>query len=272
MATRGDAKFEHFLRFYNIRDVEPFVEALMKMMKFYIDRDIDLFKCSISAPGIARRMLYDVAKKQQVHFSLFDQQQESLYCDFKRNLTGGPSIIFNRHAEVGKTFIRGNPLKPCKRVVGVDANALYLWAIGQAQPTGRCIVRTAERKFRVEIRDKYTAQYDYLDWLAHSQGIHIQHNHASQSCFFFSGCYFHGHECPVTEKIKDPQWITKKQPMRLKRTERRRQFIESLGYEVVTLWECEWRKMKTQDEALKISCPPGNGRAVSRAYLPSRIF
>ena len=39
--------------------------------------------------------------------------------------------------------------------------------------------------------------------------------------------------------------------MRLKRTERRRQFIESLGYEVVTLWECEWRKMKTQDEALK---------------------
>ena len=72
-----------------------------------------------------------------------------------------------------------------------------------------------------------------------------------KSCFLFSGCYFHGHECPVTEKIKDPQWITKIQPMRLKRTERRRQFIESLGYEVVTLWECEWRKMKTQDEALK---------------------
>ena len=35
------------------------------------------------------------------------------------------------------------------------------------------------------------------------------------------------------------------------RTERRRQFVESLGYEVVTLWECEWQKMKTQDEALK---------------------
>ena len=63
----------------------------------------------------------------------------------------------------------------------------------------------------------------------------------SKSCFLFSGCYFHGHKCPVTEKIKDPQWITKKQPMRL----------ESLSYEVVTLWESEWRKMKTQDEALK---------------------
>ena len=195
----GMTKFEHFLRFYNIRDVEPLVEAVMKMMKFYIDRDIDLFKCSISAPGIARRMLYDVAKKQQVHFSLFDQQQESLYCDFKWNLTGGPSIIFNRHAEVGKTFIRGNPLKPCKRVVGVDANALYLWAIGQAQPTGRCIVRTAERKFRAEIRDKYTAQYDYLDWLAHSQGIHIQHKLNGKE--FKIGPYFVDGYCSETMTV-----------------------------------------------------------------------
>ena len=168
-------KFEDFLRFYNIRNLEPFVEAVMKMMKFYIDCDIDLFKCSILAPGIARRMLYDVSKKHQVHFSLFDQQQESPDSTFKQNLTGDPSIIFNRHAEAGKTFIRGNPLKPCKRVVGVDANALYLWAIVQAQPTGRCIVRRVEGKFKAEIRDKYTAQYDYLGWLAHSQRIQAQH-------------------------------------------------------------------------------------------------
>ena len=143
--------------------MEPIVDAVMKMMKFYTDCDIDLFKCSILAPGIARCMLNDVSKKQQVHFSLFDQQQESLYSTFKQNLTGDPSIIFNRHAEARKTFIRG---KPCKRVVGVDANALYLWAIGQAQPTGRCIIR----------RYKYTAQYDYLDWLAPSQGIQAQHD------------------------------------------------------------------------------------------------
>jgi hypothetical protein len=52
----------------------------------------------------------------------------------KRNIVGGPSIIFHRFHEVDKTRIRGGKL--CKNVLGYDANALYLWAISEVMPVG----------------------------------------------------------------------------------------------------------------------------------------
>ena len=42
--------------------------------------------------------------------------------------------MFNRYQEAGKTLIKYN--KICKKIVGYDANALYLWAIGQEMPVG----------------------------------------------------------------------------------------------------------------------------------------
>ena len=52
----------------------------------------------------------------------------------KRNIVGGPSIIFHRYHEGNKTRIRGGKL--CKNVLGYDANALYLWAISEVMTTG----------------------------------------------------------------------------------------------------------------------------------------
>ena len=51
-------------------------------------------------------------------------------------MVGGPAIIFKRYAEADKTFICGNPDKICEKVVGYDANALYLWALSQPMPVG----------------------------------------------------------------------------------------------------------------------------------------
>ncbi|KAG3026276.1 hypothetical protein PC121_g24666 [Phytophthora cactorum] len=53
----------------------------------------------------------------------------------KANIAGGPSIIFNRYAKRNETTIRGGKL--CKKVIGYDANALYLWALGGDMPCGR---------------------------------------------------------------------------------------------------------------------------------------
>ncbi len=52
------------------------------------------------------------------------------------SIVGGPSIIFNRYHEANKTKIR-NGDKLCKKIIGYDANALYLWAIAQEMPTGK---------------------------------------------------------------------------------------------------------------------------------------
>ena len=55
-------------------------------------------------------------------------------------MVGGPSIVFTRHAEVGKTKIRSHQYtnaRPCQAVVGNDANFLYLWCAGQEMPCGK---------------------------------------------------------------------------------------------------------------------------------------
>ena len=64
---------------------------------------------------------------------------------FKENIVGGPSIIFNLYHEAGKTFIRNNPNKPCQKIIGYDANALYLSAIGQNFPAGYPLIRSEEK-------------------------------------------------------------------------------------------------------------------------------
>ncbi|KAG3051285.1 hypothetical protein PC122_g22981 [Phytophthora cactorum] len=53
----------------------------------------------------------------------------------KANIAGGPSVIFNRYAKCNETKIRGG--KVCKQIIGYDANALYLWALGNEMPCGR---------------------------------------------------------------------------------------------------------------------------------------
>ena len=61
-------------------------------------------------------------------------------------MVGGPAIIFHRHAEKGQTKIcesqYGQTARPVQRVIGYDANALYLWALSQPMPVGLFTTRT----------------------------------------------------------------------------------------------------------------------------------
>jgi hypothetical protein len=120
-----------FLRWYNNCDVVPMVEALDKMFVFYRDKGLDMFKDAISLPGLAYKMLLSCTEEK---FSLFKEEDKELFYLLKRNIVGGPSIIFHRYHEVDKTRIRGG--KVCKKVLGYDANALYLGAIGEVMPVG----------------------------------------------------------------------------------------------------------------------------------------
>ena len=54
-----------------------------------------------------------------------------LGCNFSARL---PRSTFTKYHEANKTYIRGGKL--CKKVLGYDANALYLWAISEVMPTG----------------------------------------------------------------------------------------------------------------------------------------
>ena len=139
--------FKDFLKWYNNLDVLPFIEALGKMKTFYENKNLDIFKDGVSLPGLVLKYLI---RSTSATFHLFDEKDQIIKIDeddepMKRNnlfyllkdsIVGGPSIIFNRYHESGKTYIR-NGKKICKKIIGYDANALYLWAIAQEMPTGK---------------------------------------------------------------------------------------------------------------------------------------
>ncbi len=120
--SRGFTKFSQFLAYYNNLDTQPMCYAITKMLKSYREEGIDLLQSAVSIPGIARQMLFKSAAECGATFTLFDKANSDLHRTFLNNLVGGPSIIFNRYHKVDHTFIRGNKDKPCKALIGEDAN------------------------------------------------------------------------------------------------------------------------------------------------------
>ena len=129
--TNYENLFE-LLKDYNNSDVKPAVDATKKLSQFFKTIGLDIHKDGISIPGLSLKYLWST-KEKDVEFQLFKGNEE-LYQKYRDNLVGGPSITFNHYQEKDKTQIRDG--KYCKRVMGFDAIALYLWAIGKPMLCG----------------------------------------------------------------------------------------------------------------------------------------
>ena len=269
--TKGMKTVRDLLIWYNNLDVLPFLEALEKQFQFYSTRGIDPFKEALSVPGLTTTYMYKTLDCD-ASFSLFKEKDEDQYFKMKDNIVGGPSIVFSRYQEKDVTKIRGveygESAKTCKACVGYDANALYLWALMQAMPTGPYIVRRQENIFKPEMADKHGhSAVEYLDYMTHTTGNYIQHqmnakekrvgrrniavdgfDKTTQTIYQYHGCYYHGHEC--VDKVYNE---LKKRPMAELREETKAMttYIELLGYTVVEMWECEWQKLKKTDQSVK---------------------
>ena len=69
----------------------------------------------------------------------------------------------------------------------------------------------------------------------------------SSTVFQFHGCYWHGHPCP-----KNPQGsVEEEQKCRYKDTLEKEDYIRSLGYKLVVMWECDWRASVGEDSEKK---------------------
>ncbi|KAG2944140.1 hypothetical protein PC115_g441 [Phytophthora cactorum] len=88
---------------------------------------------NMSLKGIRYKKLLEFNSDRLVYS--IDKEESEIYGKMKANIAGGPSIIFNRYAKRNETKIRGG--KICKKIIGYDANALYLWALGNEMPCGR---------------------------------------------------------------------------------------------------------------------------------------
>lgn len=103
--------------------------------------------------------------------------------------------------------------------MGYDANALYLYCIGQPMPVGYFIIRRESDKFKAEKMSKYSNMFIWMDWISDSKNCKILHklnnNHEkrvgpfpvdgydpiTKTIYQYNGCYFHGHSCHLNQRM-----------------------------------------------------------------------
>ena len=134
---KGMKTFKDWVRYYNNLDVAPGLEALQKMKNFYTEKGIDIMKDAVSIPGVSLHYLLKGAIDRNAE--LYSPNKEA-YDMLKEAVVGGPSLVFTRVHEVGKTRIRSHQIaepRLCKNILGYDANALYLSTMLREMPCGK---------------------------------------------------------------------------------------------------------------------------------------
>ena len=134
---KGMKTFKDWVRYYNNLDVAPGLEALEKMRNFYTEKGIDIMKDAVSIPGVSLHYLLKGAIERNAE--LYAPSKEA-YDMLKEAVVGGPSLVFTRYHEVGKTRIRSHQFadaKLCQNILGYDANALYLSTMLRDMPCGK---------------------------------------------------------------------------------------------------------------------------------------
>ena len=261
------------------------VTAVERLLSFYQAKNLDVFKIAIYVPGLARKLLFNTAKSEGVSFALFGKEDEDLYRAVKQNLTGGPSIVFNRHRTVGKDYITDDKAFPVKTIQGFDSNALYLWCFSQEMPTGnysRWVAAREDTPLQYQRNTlKYMNMYYWMDGVMLKKGVRISHkmNRGAEKrvgpylvdgydpdnnvIYEYHGCFYHGHEdalCKLKSKPTPEKW-KKRQSDSRKRTSARTNYLISHGYKVVEMWECTYTKttlrlMDIMDEVDHKYLPP----------------
>ena len=235
--------FRDYIRYYNNHDVIGMIEGIEKMLKIENANKLDVFKESVSLPGLTQTYLFK--KLGDDYFTNFSKEHGHIYKELRQGIVGGPSIVFCRYQEAGITKIKGKNI--CRKIIGYDANALYLDCSGKRMPTGRYVVRTKKDNFKRDIKFSKSS-IEWLEYIMKTQGIHIRHAANSvhgekrienfsvdgfceetNTVYEFLGCYYHGH-CKYYDAKK---W---------KDTRLRIETIKQLGYKMETITECQFKQ------------------------------
>ena len=118
--------FRHFVKWYNNKDDVPTLEAMQKKMEFYHNKGIDILKLGCTLPNLANIYFHNSKKKN----FLFNESDKDLHDKIRKDMTGGPSIVFTRRAIIDQTYIRKSQ-RICKSTKGFDASQLYPYSMSQ---------------------------------------------------------------------------------------------------------------------------------------------
>ena len=129
--------FLDYLVYYNQLDCDLLAQAMTKFLEtFDFCFDVSLLS-KLSLPGISEQIMWHLYDKKTPRMFSFDAKFGKLNQQIRSKLQGGPTIIFHRHAEIKRrgsfhesVFNTPNG-DPYKRIVSLDFNALYAWAMKQ---------------------------------------------------------------------------------------------------------------------------------------------
>lgn len=241
---------------YNNADCKPFISALTNLQCEYFAQGLDLWKVSVSCPGLARILLMRHAQAKNTLFPLIHPEDEDLFWLYKAATTGGPSIVFTRKAISGQTYLDPDKKQVlCNSIEGYDCTAMYCQTLRNPFPTFMYVRRFEETGFEPRYRLHYFKMYVWLDYMSKELNCHIR---TKLNCgadvragrFYldglgtrpdgglialeYNGCYVHFHgrgQCKLARNSPNPQaydqWLEKKS------------YLEDLGYQVVVIWECQ---------------------------------
>ena len=111
---------------------------------------------------------------------------------------------------------------------------------------------------------------EWSEWVAQKERIHIHHqlnntekrigdrklpvdgfNAQTQTVYQFHGCFWHGHDCALNQGKDFNEKRKKPMAELLEETRANTEYIESKGYRVVEMWECQWRETKKTKRELQ---------------------
>ena len=110
----------------------PTLEAVQKLIAFYHAKDIDMLKLGCTLPNLANICLH---KPTDAKFYPFTEEDKELLEKSRKDVVGGPFIVFTLQAIVDETFGRKST-NLCKYIAGIYASELYPYSMCQHIPTG----------------------------------------------------------------------------------------------------------------------------------------
>ena len=168
---RDSVTMHDWLKEYNIADVEPFIKDVDKTRHQYFLDKLNMLKNAVSIAGILQWYVLNKALKKRPECNLYapeepckhtcketctkqnckackEVRKECKKCPknqayelLKTDMVGDPAIAFCSYHERGKSRIKshiyGQKGKVCKKILGYNANTLYLYCSGHLMPLGK---------------------------------------------------------------------------------------------------------------------------------------
>ena len=254
------------LIYYNLLDCIPFVQAVGKLLIPYKHQNLDIFKRLFSVSRVAKSRIMQKIEKNSF-FVYFQKKHTDLYKTLRSQLTGGLSIVFCWYAAVRETRIRNHEISnsETEKILGLDANSLYLHAISQNNSKGYFCRYKESKNYRLDSCSKYgLMSYQWLRYMQQKEQNFIQSRfnigeryvskysfkvdgfcEETNTIYDFDGCLWHGCDvcnanCNADGSLREMHPIKNIPFSEIRKiTQEKKQTLTAEGFRVMSVRECE---------------------------------